>query len=1143
MTLNVLSAPSAEQLLPELGRFLAGQRPDVLAKDVVVVPGRGMADWLQEHLSVHMGESGIVANIDFWLPGEFTRKVAAKTAASSSVWNADQLKWEILELLAKNSQSDLIVPGFDSASRRLQFASRVADLIDGYANQRPDMLVAWQQGQEIDGRYDLEPQHRWQVRLWQQLRSILGECWSESLMRPSVDDPALCLGPEGSRLALFGLDFLSRSTATVLARLAEVRDVGVYHLSPVEGLVEEFKSHPLAVGKLRRELNLAETRRHALLAAWSRSALESAVLLGPIADTVTTVPGRRTPTVLGSLQASLMADEPTTGTSAPQSDQCDGSVQIHRCHGTSRQVEVLRDAILHVLASDSSLRPRDVIILCPDLERFAPVVESIMSAPLDQSSHRLPVSIVDRANATATPVGAALDALLRLVSGRCSVSEVLEVLSLDAVRRRLNLDDAELAQIDQWAEHLNIRWGIDSGHRALWGYPMDVDEGTWLWAIERLSAGVVLQSTEIAEDLPGLAVFDDVSARDAATVGKLFNFFRRLRAVNQQTSLEHSLASWADIIEFLLEHFIAVGPSERTHLLDVHEFVRYMREASSRAPSAAFGVLDMRDLLNGQLPSLRRAGLRWADVVRVGTPGLFRGIPSRVIAFLGFDDDALRPGGRSADDILAHEPRVGERDHRADERLGLLTMLHAAQDCIIITCDGHDVNDNAPIPMPVPLEELKDATVEAIARLPEGSRGHRPLVIDHSRQSADPVNVGLFSASELKNASDFVDGPWTFDPSVPQLVELTGRAARESLEQESLSNCALPPLHEDEIPRELELSALVSALRRPTELFLRDRLGVVPPGDDAAIDSEVALWPSPLEFASLGRELLEVLIGVTPPPDWRRRRGLIGGLPLKAAANAMWDEVEHAVDGVMMSAGPALDIPESAHDVRLTVPDKDVERLGGSSLIVNGLIRTRDSVRLSLNFAKWHRRLRVDPWIEIAALTMHDPTVRWTARVVARPLKDSDGAAGLVEEFQLAGTTSEERVESALRVLCFANEIRHRALRSAIPLFERSSWFLDPSLKAARSTIESELSYDLDRAATRFIFGSRSVSAFDEEPLVAGVDDGVPANGSRLRSYATWLNLTWNETVEVVTSAEPAKTRGVGRRLSKNSTTDKGAGS
>ena len=54
----------------------------------------------------------------------------------------------------------------------------------------------------------------------------------------------------------------------------------------------------------------------------------------------------------------------------------DDSIRVHSCHGRGRQVEVLRDAVLHLLEDDPSLEPRDIIVMCPDIETFAPLIQA-----------------------------------------------------------------------------------------------------------------------------------------------------------------------------------------------------------------------------------------------------------------------------------------------------------------------------------------------------------------------------------------------------------------------------------------------------------------------------------------------------------------------------------------------------------------------------------------------------------------------------------------------------------------------------------------------------------------------------------------------------------------------------------------------
>ena len=78
-------------------------------------------------------------------------------------------------------------------------------------------------------------------------------------------------------------------------------------------------------------------------------------------------------TLLGRLQQDLADDRvavPTRRRWTPR----DRSVQVHACHGRTRQVEVLREVVLGLLADDPTLEPRDILVMCPDVETFAPLI-------------------------------------------------------------------------------------------------------------------------------------------------------------------------------------------------------------------------------------------------------------------------------------------------------------------------------------------------------------------------------------------------------------------------------------------------------------------------------------------------------------------------------------------------------------------------------------------------------------------------------------------------------------------------------------------------------------------------------------------------------------------------------------------------
>lgn len=1136
MAIDVVSALSADKLLPILAERLSKPLDDPFAPDIVVVPGIGIADWIQEQLSLQFGSRGIVANTKFWLPNEFNSIVSVSSDRRIKMPDSKVLQWVIFEYLSKKAlEGEEPAPGFGLAKRKLSFAKRVAELFDRYAVHRPEMIVDWNAGKDTDGAHPLSDNQKWQPSLWRELQLITeaSESQSESSVASSLE-----FDWQRGRVTFFGLETFSRSKVQVLKSVRDHRDLQILHLSPIDGVIPKFRTENFIVDERRRGQDLSSRVSNPLLRSWSRTTLECAALLSTVANTTNSIPSDHPATVLGALQKSISQDNSVI--SGEKSNDLlkhsDGTIQIHLCHGPTRQVEVLRDALLHIMKTDSSIRPRDILVLCTDLEKYSPLIEPVMGAGLGPERKKLPVSIVEKSNVTASPTAVAVDAVLALAAGRCSVLEVLETISLEPIRLKFGFEDDELEAISGWVNQLNVKWGIDSQHRSSWNYSTDFEDGTWQLAIDRLAAGMMIQSEKIEEHFPGVTAFDDVSGSNLETIGKLFAFYDALKNIQKSTQDAHTSQEWAVILRSLLDDFISVSREEKKHLLDAFRVVSQLDAAAVSAPTASFSIAEFRQFVSESLPAVRGSALKWADVVRVASPNRLRGVSARVIAYLGFDEDAFKGRNSGGDDILASDPRIGERDLRADERLGLLTMIHSASEYLVVTCNGHDVNKNTEIPLAVPMEEFKDAIALAISTIPNEHRQNKPVLINHSRQLADRANVALNPDSSEKNVQQLIgEGEaWTFDHAAVSVVEqISNPSVPDEQTVDGFEYSVLPPPIEKEIRTEVTINDLFEAIRRPVDVFVNQRLGVVLPGEESGIDDEFSLWPDGLTYSQIGRELIEAIRSGETAEQWKKRKHLSGGLPLGALAKEVWVKVEDEVSAMITASAGALTQKPTQIPVSLTVDDKELTSVGQGKLRLRDSFSTHGDTILAVNFATWSRRMRVMPWLQIAALTLENPTVNWKAVIIAKAPKVESKAKEpppqalfALEEFVIVGETSEERIAAARKVLDFGNTIRNRARIVPVPLFERSSWITDKSA----SDQKTELGYDLQRPSHTLVFGARDLDDFKTDPLIEGIDTDLPISTSRYEAYANLLSTVWIETVRVIKEAEPPKKRGAGSK-------------
>ena len=126
----------------------------------------------------------------------------------------------------------------------------------------------------------------------------------------------------------------------------------------------------------------------------------------------------------------------------------DRSVQVHACHGAARQVDVLREVLLGLLEDDPTLEPRDILVMCPDIETYAPLITAGFGlgdlVDGGHPAHRLRVRLADRSLTQTNPLLGVAAQLLDLAGSRATASQVLDLAQAEPVRRRFGFTDDDL---------------------------------------------------------------------------------------------------------------------------------------------------------------------------------------------------------------------------------------------------------------------------------------------------------------------------------------------------------------------------------------------------------------------------------------------------------------------------------------------------------------------------------------------------------------------------------------------------------------------------------------------------------------------------------------------------------------------------
>lgn len=993
--LTVHRAESGIALVDGLTTLLAAPSGDPFAADVVAVPAKGVERWLAQRLSHRLGTDGgdgVCANVLFPTPGDLLDGTAGEAlpehAAAVERWSPRRATLPLVEVIDDSVAEPWCAVlarhvGDDGQGRRVAVGRRLARLFDEYGASRPHMLVAWAAGRDVvDGDRPLPDDVAWQAHLWRRLRDRLGTPSPAELLDQAC--AAVEARPEAitlpGRVSVFGASRLSVAQLRVLVAVAAHRDVHLWlhHASPAlwDAVARDREVVRRGDGVIPAQV------RNPLLASLSRDVVELQRLLrrhAPAARDVHHPSEREAGTLLRRLQRDLAEDR--VAGDPPAVSPTDHSVQVHACHGRMRQVEVLREVLLGLLADDPTLEPRDILVMCPDVEEFAPLIAAAFALGGAHPAAQLRVRVADRALRRTNPLLHVLSRLLELGVSRVTAAQILDLAGLPAVRRRFGFTDDELDRLRDWVAAAGVHWGLDGGHRGGWRLA-DVDYGTWRSGLDRILLGVTMEGD--GEVFGGVLPLDDVDSADIDLAGRLAELVDRVAGAVAFMSERHPVAAWtAGLAEAVLA-LAAAAPRDAWQQLQLTGELADLAEAAAGS-DVPLALADVRVLLEPALAgrptqtSFRTGALTVCSLVPM------RSVPHRVVCLLGLDDGTFpRQTTRDGDDILARDPWVGERDPRSEDRQLLLDAVCAAGEYLVVTYCGADDRTGVTVPPAVPLGEVLDA-IDRAATAPPGRRVRDVVTVRHPLQPFDARN---FTAGALGRP-----GPFSFD-DLALAGAISAAAARRS--PESFLPGPLAPLP----PGDVDLADLHRLLRHPARGFLRQRLQVAATLAEQEPQDGLPVTVDALERWAIGERLLaERLSGLEPADciDVELRRGLV---PPGELGVALLREVGRDVEAVVTASAAERALAQDVIDVDVPLP-------GGGRLVgtVGGV---RGDVVLSTTYSSLSARHRLQAWVDLVALTAARPGPPWTAVAVGRrrggaarsvlgPIPPDEAAAAVAE--------------------------------------------------------------------------------------------------------------------------------------------------
>ncbi|GAC84336.1 exodeoxyribonuclease V gamma chain [Gordonia paraffinivorans NBRC 108238] len=1039
-------AERTDTLADALAEVLSTPLRDPMRTEIVSVPAAGVERWIAQHLACRLGAGrlgadGIAANIDFTGPGRLADAIAdavlhgrrldtGTPVSAENPWRAAELTWPVLRVLDERVADPALTViarhlGFGeedspNAGRRYATARFIAELFERYGRSRPSMIADWAAGRDLDGagaalREDLA----WQADFWRAVRAEIGrphpaERLDEVCERLRADPEAADL-PE--RLSVFGPTRITESFRRIIAAVAAHHDVHLFVPHPSPRLWADLRAldaAPAGPGvPPRRRDRPAPEPDNPLLAALSRDVQELQLRLDGIVDTDLhhePVDPPRSDTLLGALQAGIR--DGTAGR-PPEPVADDGSVEVHACHGPERQVEVLRDRLLHLFDADPTLEPRDVLVMCPDVETFAPLIRGAFGQTgLPHPAFKLRVRLADRGLRHVNPIVDTIVEIVELAAGRVTAGDVLDLLSAPPVRARFGFTDDDLELVREWLANSNVRWGLGTAERARFGLER-FRQGTFDAGLDRIALGVVAEETD--DEWLGTALpLAGVESTGIDLVGRLDEFLDRLGRTLAALGAPAPAQHWSRTLVEAVDSLTATAPTEDWQRAQA---IRMLEEAFGAAEET-LRLADVRDLLSALVAGRpTRSNFRTGELT-VCTMVPMRSVPHRVIVLLGIDAEVFPRVQRiDGDDILGVDPLVGERNPRDEDRQCFLDAIGAARDALLVFYSGADPVSGRPIPPAVVVSELVD-TLTALT-------GDSSIVRRHTLHGFDARNFvdggvpgipGPFSHdASLLDGAKALRGP--VEPIVP--------AARQELPE--------PATAPDDA--DIDLSTLVDFHVDPIAAFVRQRLGARIPDDETPHDDQLDVELEPLDKWGIGDRFLTRMLSGVSLADCEAAELRRGTLPPFAFGTRELQAISSAVTRLHGVVAPLRPGTPQTLDVLVTLPDG--RRVHGTV----GDVFTGDDGRARIVRATYSRlkaKQQLTLWITLLAVAAAGDQGNSSAQRV--------GAGVFVGRAPRRGGTATvtlRRPDDALSLLFDVVRLRDEGLRRPLPLP------LDPALAFA----------------------------------------------------------------------------------------------
>ncbi|TVQ00267.1 MAG: exonuclease V subunit gamma [Balneolaceae bacterium] len=785
--IHIISSLSLTELSRKLADDILSVCPvNPLTPHTIIVPNQDTARWLKLFIAE---KNGIAANLQFLLPAEWQWKQVRKLypdLPESLRSDIEPMKWAVFGLLMNPEErsSFPVLERYIRAQGRereetaaLQLSSQIASVFDQYLIYRPEMMLRWQNG--ATGKDDDEV---WQSAFWRKLcnRWKSAETRKETLNKAELFANTLDALVSGEisvdeNLFCFNIGLIPKPVLSLLKETGKYCHLELFLMQPSQNLKDPENELLVSFGE-----DLAQIQR--LYQTLGRP--EELLADEQFPDTL-----------LGRIRQSIINNIPLNNVKSGTDQE---SVQIRSCHSPLREVETLHQFLLELFERDDALQPEDILVVSPDIEEYGPFIRAVFDNP-EVGQPAIPYHLASFRHHN--ELERALNQLLSVADSRFHFTPVMDFFSMEPVRETFGVSDTAAGMVKRWMQENQVIWGLNSAHRTELGQPAD-DLQTWHTALRRGWLGQWMGETDNYEEFPQL-LYQGVQSVSQQEIWAAFSFFLfQLDEIRRQININRSIPEWCEWLQSKLPNFflekLKTGTDGMKIMLKIDSLSDYTTLAGCdvKVPFSLF-----RTEIIKLLESSNAAGARFTGGITFSSMVPVRSIPFRIIALIGLNDQSFPRKQSTPDfDLMARQPRDGERNRKQEDRNLFLESILAAGDVHYCSYIGQSPVDNETIPPSSIVSEWVELVTIASG-------------IDEPQIVKKEALTG-FSPSAFRNRGSFSKNYFLTAQAMHNEEQIVS-----GLEQAG-------PLPEPEDQEEILVSDLTRFFKNPPAMFLQKRFGV-----------------------------------------------------------------------------------------------------------------------------------------------------------------------------------------------------------------------------------------------------------------------------------------------------------------------------